>query len=76
MNPPNVEQLELRALEEREQIHHSVEELKSQVTHVRHILNPVHNARKYFLAASIAASAAGFLSGYGFASILPTEWID
>ena len=67
MKQPDVDQLEMRALEERQQIHQSVEALKSQVTQARQALDPKRNARKYFLGASIAVSALAFLSGYGLA---------
>lgn len=69
MSEPNVDELELKAREEREHLHRSVEELKSQVTQVRESFDPRRNARKYFLAASVAASLLGFLSGYKMAGI-------
>jgi len=69
MNGPSVDELELKAREERDQLHRSVKELKSQVTHVRETLDPRRNARKYFLPASVIACALGFLSGYKAAGI-------
>ena len=62
----NIDRLELQALAQRNQIHSSVVELKSQVSQVRHDLDPTVNARKYFVAASIAVTLVGFVSGYGF----------
>jgi hypothetical protein len=69
MNRPDVDQLELRALEEREQIHQSVGQLRSKVTQVRDILDPQRNARKYFLPASLVASGIAFICGYSFAGL-------
>jgi hypothetical protein len=67
MNDPDVDQLELRALEERNQIHESVQQLRSEVTQVRRVLDPQRNARKYFLPASLIVSGIAFVCGYGFA---------
>jgi hypothetical protein len=65
-NSSHLDRLELEALAQRNQIHESVAELKSQVGQVRHDLDPAVNARKHFAAASIGASLVCFLAGYGF----------
>jgi len=70
MSESQLERLELEALQERNELHRSVTELKSQVAQVRHKLDPTNNARKHFLAASIVATAVGFVSGYGFGGLL------
>lgn len=67
MSESKVERLELQALSERNQLHKSVAELRSQVTYARENLDPARNIRKHFLGASITASLVGFVSGYGFA---------
>jgi hypothetical protein len=69
VNEPNVEELELKALQERNQIHQSVEVLRSEVENVRRNLDPERIARKYFLGASIVASAVGYLAGFRFSGL-------
>lgn len=54
--------LELRALEQRNRLHHSVTELKLQV---RDKLDLKKNARKHLLAVGAVVSGVGLLLGYG-----------
>jgi hypothetical protein len=61
-----VDRLELRALEERDQLHHSVENLK---TKVHETLDPARNVRKHFLGVSVVAAVISFVSGYSFGGI-------
>jgi hypothetical protein len=61
-----MEQLELEAVGQRTQIHRTVEELKSQVSQVRHNLEPEELARKNFTAAALGAGFLAFVVGYGF----------
>ena len=65
-NPANLEGLEIQALEQRNHLHHAVGELRSQVSQARHDLDPAVNARKHFVATSIAVSLLGLVCGYGF----------
>lgn len=73
MKTTNIEQLELQAVEQRNHIHDSVEELrselKSQVSQVKRSLDPALNARKHFAAFAAAASLIGLLSGYKFGGL-------
>ena len=66
MTESNVENLDLQALQDRNRLHQSVTELKSQVTQVRDKLDPATNARQHFLTFSIVAALIGLLSGYRF----------
>ena len=70
--PPasEIERLELQALEQRNEMHASVVELKSQVHQVRHDLDPAVNLRKHFLVASAGVSLVAFIFGYGFGGLL------
>jgi hypothetical protein len=70
MKESNLDQLEQRALEEREQIHQSVEQLRSGVTQVRSVLDPQRNARKHFLSATVIGSSVAFILGYRLAGLL------
>ena len=60
------ENLELRALRQRIQLHNSAAELKTKIAATRDKLNMSKNAREHFIGASILASVLGILSGYGF----------
>jgi hypothetical protein len=61
-----MEQLELEAVGQRNQIHRTVEELKSQVSQVRHNLEPDELARKNFTPAALGAGFLAFVLGYSF----------
>ena len=62
----STESLELRALQQRIQLHNSAAELKTKIAATRDKLNMPKNARAHFIGASIVASVLGLLSGYGF----------
>lgn len=62
----NLERLRLQAIEQRRQIHRSVSDLKTQVSQVRHDLDPATNVRRHFVGASLIAGGACFALGYGF----------
>jgi len=62
----STENLELRALQQRVQLHNSAMELKTKIAATRDKLNMLKNAREHFIGASILASVLGLLSGYGF----------
>jgi hypothetical protein len=61
MSEPNLETLEMRAREQRKQIHNSVQELKSGV---QARLDPKRNARHYFPQIATVAAILGLSAGY------------
>lgn len=69
-NPANaIDRLEIRAAQQRNQVHESFGELKDKVVAVRAKLDPNANAREHLLSASLVLSSIGFLAGYGFAGL-------
>lgn len=73
MSEPPVEQLELRAREERQQLHQRATELKTkfEVTreNMRENLSLTNQSREHFGAAALAVSVAGLLAGYTITGI-------
>ena len=61
MTESNLEILELRAREQRKQLHNSVQELK---TTVQERLDPKRNARIYFPQIATVAAILGLSAGY------------
>lgn len=61
MTEPTIDSLELRAREQRKQIHNSVQELR---TTVKAKLDPKHNARIYFPQIATVAAILGLSAGY------------
>ena len=68
-----LENLELRALEERNRLHQRATELKTKIKDTREKLDPRKNAREHFIALAIVASALGLISGYAAAGLLVGE---
>jgi len=64
-----IENLELRALEQRNRIHKTADELKTKVAGAREKLNMSRNAREHFVGATVILSLLGFFSGYGLAGM-------
>ena len=64
-----IENLELRALEQRNRLHKTADELKTKVTAAREKLNMSKNAREHFVGATVIVSLLGFFSGYGLAGM-------
>jgi hypothetical protein len=62
-----VDVLEVRAADQRRQLHNTVVELKSNL---RESLDIRRNARQYLLPAAGAAAFLGLLLGYGFTGIV------
>jgi hypothetical protein len=60
-NPISIDALESRAVEQRRQLHRSVEDLRGAV---RHRLDVNANARQYLAPASAAAAVLGLGLGY------------
>lgn len=70
MSTQPVENLELRAIEQRNHLHQTTVELKRKITATREQFDIRRNVRQHFLGASIAAAAIGLISGYGLGGVL------
>jgi hypothetical protein len=69
-NPADpIDRLEIRAAQQRNQVHETIGELKDKVVAVRAKLDPNTNAREHLLVASLVLSSLGFLAGYGFGGL-------
>jgi hypothetical protein len=68
MSTPSMENLELRALEQRNRLHKSADALRSKVAAGREHLR-VSKAREHFLGASVLVSVIGLGLGYRFAGM-------
>jgi hypothetical protein len=66
MSTPSIENLELRALEQRNRLHKSAGQLRAKVQAGRERLRVSKKAREHFLGASVLLSVLGFGLGYGF----------
>jgi hypothetical protein len=66
MSTPSIEHLELRALEQRNRLHKSADELRAKVEAGRERLRVSKKVREHFLGASVLLSVLGFGLGYGF----------
>jgi hypothetical protein len=64
-----IENLELRALEQRNRLHERADELRAKVEAGREQLNVSKQAREHFVAASVVLSIIGLGLGYGFAGM-------
>jgi hypothetical protein len=77
MNTQPVEKLEARALEQRNQLHRTAMELKSEVeakiAATREKLNISRNAREHMLGASLVLGLLALLSGYSFAGMFTRD---
>lgn len=69
MSANPIDRLEIQALQQRNQVHDTIGELKGKVVAVRAKFDPQVNAREHLLAASLILSSIGFLAGYGFAGL-------
>ncbi len=73
-NPANpIDRLEIRAAQQRNQVHETIGELKDKVVAARAKLDPNTNAREHLLAASLVLSSIGFLAGYCLAGLFTRE---
>ena len=68
-NSNPIDSLELRALEQRNQVHHTIDELKGKVAETRAKLDVPSNVRQHFVPAALIVSAVAFAGGYGIAGI-------
>jgi len=69
MSTNPLDRLEIRALQQRNQVHGTIDELKGKVEEARAKLDVKTNARAHLMGASLVVSALAFLSGYGLAGI-------
>jgi hypothetical protein len=69
MSTNSIEHLEIRALQQRNQVHGTIDELKGKVEEARAKLDVKTNARAHLLGASLAVSAIGFIGGYAIAGL-------
>lgn len=69
MSAEPVENLELRAVEQRNRLHQATSELKGKIAETREQLDPARNVRKHFAGVAAAASALALLVGYGVAGM-------
>ena len=73
MSTNPVDRLEIKALEQRNQVHETIDELKDKVGEVRARFNPNTNAREHLLGASLALSCLGLLVGYAFGGLFTRD---
>ena len=69
MSSEPVENLELRAVEQRNRLHQTTSELKGKIAETREQLDPATNVRKHFAGVAAAAGALALLVGYGVAGM-------
>ena len=67
MNTMPIESLELRALEQRGQLHRTASDLREKIKHTREKLRFTKQARDHLAIASVLAGFVGLASGYGVA---------
>jgi hypothetical protein len=69
MITPSVAKLELEALEQRNQLHKTAQELRAKVKAAREKLKISQQARDHLALGSVLASVVGLGLGYGFAGM-------
>ncbi|MCU1302989.1 MAG: hypothetical protein JWQ87_3273 [Candidatus Sulfotelmatobacter sp.] len=69
MSANPLDRLEIRALQQRNQVHGTIDELKGKVEEAKAKLDLKTNARAHLLGASLVVSAIGFVGGYGLAGL-------
>ena len=73
MNTSPLENLELQAVEQRNQLHQSATELKDKITATREKFDLTRNAREHFAGMAGAAIVLGVLVGYGATSLFISD---
>lgn len=73
MSTPPVENLELRAIEQRNELHQSAVELKEKIASTREKLDPSNNLRQRFTAVAIIACSIALLAGYGTGGMITSR---
>ena len=69
MSPEPVENLELRAVEQRNRLHDATSELKGKIAETRQRLDPRRNVREHFIAVAAGVTAVALLAGYAVAGM-------
>jgi hypothetical protein len=69
MSTKPVEDLQLRAMEQRNQLHQTVLELKNKVSETRERFDIKRNIREHFGTAAAIGATVSFLLGYGVANM-------
>ena len=70
MTTQPVENLELRAIEQRNQLHQSAVKLKDKIASARQKLDPANNLRQRFTAIAIIVSCVALFAGYGAGGVI------
>lgn len=77
MSTPSVDKLELRALEERNRLHQTATELRTEletkINDAREKLDIRNQVRKHFAGSAVLVSAIALLCGYGVAGVFTSE---
>jgi hypothetical protein len=73
MSTMPIENLQLRALQQRGEIHKSVSDLRKKIANAREKLRFSKHAREHLAAASALASLVGAVSGYAVAGLFARE---
>ena len=68
-----VENLELRAMEQRKHLHERATELKSKIDVTRENLSITKQSREHFAPAALIVSAVGLLAGYALTGIFTSR---
>jgi len=71
MNTQPVENLELRAIEQRNELHQTTTELKEKLATARQKLDLSANLRQHFVSASVIVSCLALIAGYGAGGMFP-----
>ena len=69
MNTTTIETLQIKALEQRKELHQTFADLRDKVMDTREKFKVSNQARNHLLAACAAAAVLGLASGYGVAGI-------
>lgn len=69
MNSLPVENLEQRAVEQRNALHQTTAELKAKIIATRERFDVSHSLRRHFAAAAVAVAVIGVASGYRFGGL-------
>jgi hypothetical protein len=77
MSTVPIESLQLRAFEQRSQLHKTASDLREKIEHIREKLRFTKQVRDHLVTASLAAGLVGLASGYAVAGrFMPRETIS